>query len=45
MIFIVPCFHKPHASSLNLTDGSKTAMYADNILLFHPIDHPDAYMQ
>ena len=32
-----------HVSSLNITDGSKITMYADDILLFKSIDHPDAY--
>ena len=32
-----------HVSSLNITDGSKITMYADDILLFKSIDHRDAY--
>ena len=31
-----------HVSSLNIIDGSKITMYADDILLFKPIDHLDA---
>ena len=32
-----------HVSSLTLTDGSKLTMYADNILLYKPINSHEEY--
>ena len=44
-IVVIPCVHQPCVlgATISISEGSKISMYADDILLSKPINHPDNY--
>ena len=42
-IVVIPCVHQLCVLGATISEGSKISMYANDILLSKPINHPDNY--